>query len=73
MTWRQGYKIEEREAERRERERGGVGGLVKEEPLSLCHPLAMDKDTVARLRGVQPSVLRVRTAKGVTVLGRGRS
>lgn len=72
MTWRWEYKIEERKAERR-RGRGRVGGFVKEKPSSLCHLLAMDKDTVARLQGIQPSVLRVQTAEWVTLLSRGGS
>lgn len=46
---------------------------MKEEPSSLYHLLAMDKDTIARQRGVQPTALRVQTGKGVIALGKGRS
>ena len=52
----------EKGSEERQREGGGTGGSVKEEPLSLSRPLATDM--VARLQSIQPSSLRVQIAKG---------
>lgn len=70
MTWRQSTEQKrERQRGQSEQERGGAGCLMKEEPLSLCRLLAMDKDTVARQWGVQPTALRVQTGKGFTALG----